>query len=1180
MVSPLSPDTGELVSPQPGETADDWSGGQSVEKILTKFSLFKRDLDKPTISDDAVFKSLELNFDYQLGIHLGLSKSDVKAIKNDHNSDQNRVVSLFWRWQEVKGSDATYLSLMKALIECENKEAAEKLCQYYQDKHQKSSTNEFKRQFSHPALPPNTDHVKYNHSVSSPEKMSFTNEFQKQSSHPTLPPYIDQPKYNHSVTSEKVMLEENTSNDAWKIFDRYHDQLVNILRKDAIFCDSILKILTDKFLIGIAERDAVQQLSNLDIKIKAIVRCVSIFISKARQPTRAFVKFSAIIEEFGNFRAIYEEMKIKASAVGIIIKTPAKLAKAKEPPSLTSKGASADFSDADDAGHDESLLTPSMKKYSRYLKSCYKKERPDRKWSLGNVPSKIYINLAVVCKNEDYRNPFSNSTIHGTNDDIFGYKEPLSLEELCRIEYGDAILIEGAPGIGKSMLAFEMCSRWVKGEALKKYPLLLLLRLRDRVIQNCKSVKDLLGCFLKEQSWKDAAVQDIIDNGGEGLIVILEGFDELPEHLTKRGSLFFQFSNELPCATLVFTSRPSAKHYLKNEIEFERHVEVIGFKKENIDEYIEKFCNNNSEHIATLNQHLDESPKVRDCLYIPVNLVIVCDIFQKYIMSEEQVPFKGIVTSTKLYEAMIKMLLYRHIKSQTQELVRVDLHNLPHPIKEKFTTLCQIAYNGLRNRATKLLYYADDDFETLGMMQKEVQVYPGTGDVTAYSFLHLTIQEFLAAYHISQMQKAEIEVIFNKLKNVMKFKTMLCFLSGLTGLQSITPHFDHNLYKLNLFHYLYESGNESLVKMLFGNKDEFYKVRRLIPSPSPQDMFILGKCIALSSCQWGLSFTLRGMTFEHIQKFQTGLFSVECDLSCTIKDISFSLNPIGDEGMMELLKFPEHVIKNLVSLQLMSCHLHSHAATEFSKELKKFSSLKTLFFHNNLFKEGEQLCLIEAMIPLQYHYVTLSKLSPDECEVLLTKVSSITEVYLYQLGSSSIEKVIECLPNSLSLEVLHIEQSHCTPENLSLLPTTLPSSTLTKLELVNCAIDSSSVRTVIDAVLMSPHLEALNLRDNFIDDEGSAHLCSMLKQLFGLSEEPATDYDSSYSFKKLKFLDIGHNPFTGHGISSFIDELAHFKSDSINFILSLSLGWKDQLCEHVSFTKAEQHLKFECNEDN
>ena len=106
--------------------------------LLEDFSLTKSDLNKAI--DDAVFLSLGLNFSYSLGIHLGLFESDIKAIENDHKSDQDRVVALFWKWRERKGSDATYLSLMNVLIECENQEAAEKLCQYYQNKHQTSST--------------------------------------------------------------------------------------------------------------------------------------------------------------------------------------------------------------------------------------------------------------------------------------------------------------------------------------------------------------------------------------------------------------------------------------------------------------------------------------------------------------------------------------------------------------------------------------------------------------------------------------------------------------------------------------------------------------------------------------------------------------------------------------------------------------------------------------------------------------------------------------------------------------------------------------------------------------------------------------------------------------------------------------------------------------------------------
>ena len=515
-----------------------------------------------------------------------------------------------------------------------------------------------------------------------------------------------------------------------------------------------------------------------------------------------------------------------------------------------------------DVAYGDDLILP-IKQYSCHLKALYKKWKPDPKWSFTTTPSKVYVDLAVVKKNKSFSDSFSKSTIHGTADDIFRHKEPLSLEELCRIEYGNAMLIEGAPGIGKSVLAFEICSRWAKGEALEKYPLLLLLRLRDKFIQNCKSTRELLGCFLKVQDWRDSAVQDIINKSGKGLIVIFEGFDELPEDLTQPDSVFLKISEELPLTSLIYTSRPSAKHTLRQEISFSRHIEVIGFKSESISQYIQWFFENNPKCIATLNQYLDESPKVRDCLYIPINLVIICSILQQYIMNKEQVPFKGIITSTKLYEAMIKMLLYRHIKSQnSKKLVIIDLHDLPDSYQEDFSFLCEMAYIGLRKRATELLFYLDSDIETFGMMQKEIQVYPGTGDVIAYSFLHLTIQEFFAAYHISQMPKAEIELIFNKYRNVAKFSTMLCFLSGLTELQMITPQVDDDLHNMTLFRCLYESGNEFLTKKLFDDKDKCYKVCRLLPIPSPQDMFILGKCIALSSCKWRLSFTLRALTFD------------------------------------------------------------------------------------------------------------------------------------------------------------------------------------------------------------------------------------------------------------------------------------------------------------------------------
>ena len=688
-----------------------------------------------------------------------------------------------------------------------------------------------------------------------------------------------------------------------------------------------------------------------------------------------------------------------------------------------------------------------------------------------------------------------------------------------------------------------------------------------------------MSCFLVGQSWKDDVARDIIDNSGEGVIVILEGFDELPHELTTPDSVFLKLSFELPNASFIFTSRPSAKHCLKQEISFERHVEVIGFTKPSIEKYVAEFFKEDSEHITSFNRHIEESPKIRDSLYIPVNLVIVCTIFEQSIKNEEQVPLKGIVTSTKLYDVMIRTLLYRHAKSQnpTKSISIPDLHTLPSNVALEFKKICEIAYNGLREKKTKLLFYANDEFETfgsnfetLGIMQKEIQPYPGKGDVVVYYFLHLTIQEFLAAYHVSRLPRKEIKEHFHRYKNVRNLATMLQFLAGLTELKSITISVNKELYNMNTLHCLYESGDESIISRLFSKSHELFKVRRLLPKATPQDMYIIGRCIALSKCQWELSFTLRGVTHDHIERLRRGLCS-EKSPSCKINDISFSLNPIGDEGMIELLCFPDCILHHLDSLRLSTCKLQLQSAIEFAKRFDKFHNLSTLLYHNNQLQEGNQHSLLEAIIPMHnIKRVSFSKLSSEECSLLLTKIPNLNTVELYQLGSDSIKALIECLPSAASLRVVRIEQSQCFVENLGQLPKALSSSTLQNLELINCAIDSDIVRIIVEAVLESTHLVTLGLRDNFIGDKGGCLLCEMLKQLFSGT--------THRHHNNLKFLDIGHNTFTEVGVSNFITQLASLKDADCDFALFVSLSWKDFKTNNC-YSDAEKFLKFDRNED-
>ena len=50
-----------------------------------------------------------------------------------------------------------------------------------------------------------------------------------------------------------------------------------------------------------------------------------------------------------------------------------------------------------------------------------------------------------------------------------------------------------------------------------------------------------------------------------------------------------------------------------------------------------------------------------------------------------------------------------------------------------------------------------DDFDSLGLMQCVPEFYVDEGAVMSYNFLHLTIQEYFAAYHMS-LQTTEKQV--------------------------------------------------------------------------------------------------------------------------------------------------------------------------------------------------------------------------------------------------------------------------------------------------------------------------------------------------------------------------------------------------------------------------------------
>ena len=514
-----------------------------------------------------------------------------------------------------------------------------------------------------------------------------------------------------------------------------------------------------------------------------------------------------------------------------------------------------------------------LKQFIDYVKALYRASPVEKRTEVIKLPTpgKMFINLACIDrKTEGLRTEYDEITEamvrDGNVDVIEGRKCPIDMNKIAANLPEEAlekvILVEGAPGVGKSTFAWEFCRRWERGEIAQQYDLVLLLRLRDDRISKAKCLKDLI--YHHSEMVRDAVVSELESCLGVNVLLILEGYDELPDECRHRPSLFLELLNGqvLPLATVLITSRPWATCDVRWQFGHRifQHIEVLGFTKEQITTYIRSALS--EEEALDLEQKLEKQSTVKMCLYIPLNCAIVVTVYLECKANGVALP----TTLTKYYVALSCAILLRYLRAKdifSKPLENLD--NLPAAVKNNFYDLCQLAYDGIAGAGDQVkLIFTDlpEDFDGLGFMDSVFELFVTQNNVSSHNFLHLTFQEFLAAVHISKMEPSKRLLHFKRHKEG-RLRVVLKFLAGLTKLEDLQcssdfinllnkpSHFsftsiDHSIsYQVS---WVFEAHKEELIMEAF---DENSTVEFMCKNHF--DSAALGYCIAHSVCKWVLS---------------------------------------------------------------------------------------------------------------------------------------------------------------------------------------------------------------------------------------------------------------------------------------------------------------------------------------
>ena len=297
-----------------------------------------------------------------------------------------------------------------------------------------------------------------------------------------------------------------------------------------------------------------------------------------------------------------------------------------------------------------------------------------------------------------------------------------------------------------------------------------------------------MGCLNDEQI--TTFNQYLVNSKGEHLCIVMDGFDEYPPSLQENSFIVDIINGRvLPEAIVVITSRPTATVSLHDRVD--RRIDILGLPKEERDKYISQALSSTPTKKTELERHLKQKPVINGLCFVPLHLAVLLYLFQQGSLPE---------TLTEMNESFILHTIYRNLKKdgKTPSGLVSKLTNVPKPVLGIVYDLSELAFKGLQEN--KLVFTFEEIKQVcpffdvvegaingFGLLQA-VQHYPhqgaAAGTTTSHNFLHYTMQEYLAALHVSNLSSDQQSSLMKKTFWDGHYNFMWMMFAGIVGINS------------------------------------------------------------------------------------------------------------------------------------------------------------------------------------------------------------------------------------------------------------------------------------------------------------------------------------------------------------------------------------------------------------